>query len=103
MPLAQPLVEHLAGHFREPVVEPSEEAEDDGSHQNIVEMGDNEIRVVQLPVPGGDGEHDPRQAGEQELDQESGAEKHSRGEAYFASPHGGDPVKDLDAGGDPNQ
>ncbi len=51
MPFAQALVEHLARHLGEPVIETSEEAEDDRSHQDVVEMGDDEIGVVQLPIP----------------------------------------------------
>ena len=102
-PFAHALVEHLAGHFREPVVEPSEKAKDDGSHQNIVKMGDDEIGVVQLPVPGSRGKHDSGQTRKQELSYKGSAEQHRRGEAYFASPHGRDPIEDLDPGRDPNQ
>ncbi len=38
--------------FGIPVVESAEKAEDDGPHQNVVEVGNDEIGVVQLPVPG---------------------------------------------------
>src|SRR3984885_5374047 len=99
MPLAQPLVEHLARHFREPVVETSEKAEDDGADQNVVEVGNDEIGVVQLPVKGRNRKHDSGQACEQELSQKGSAEKHRRGKTYFASPQVAVPFKTLYAGG----
>src|ERR1700678_4347732 len=52
VPFAQPLIQHLAGHLGVPVVEPSKEAEDDGSYQNVVKVCDDEIGVMQLPIPG---------------------------------------------------
>ena len=52
-PLAQPFVEHSAGYFGIPVIKPGEEAKDDGPYQHIMKVRHDEVRVVQLPVPGG--------------------------------------------------
>ena len=41
-----------------------------------------------------------RKSAHRELNQEGHREEHGRREVDAASPHGGDPVPDLDAGGD---
>ena len=48
--LAQPLVEHPAEDLRPPVEERGEERERRAAHQHVVEVRDDEVRVVRLPV-----------------------------------------------------
>ena len=50
--LAQGLVEHPAGHLREPVVDPREDAEDGAAEQHVVEVRDDPVRVVEREVDG---------------------------------------------------
>ena len=48
--LAQPLVEQLAGVLRQPVVGGGEEREGDAADQHVVQVADDEVRVVGLQV-----------------------------------------------------
>ena len=52
--------EHPAGHLREPVVDPGEDREHGAAHQHVVEVGDDEVGVVQLPVDREHGQEDAR-------------------------------------------
>src|SRR6059036_611242 len=73
------------------------------AYGNVVEVRDHEVRVGQLPVERHDGEHDSREAGDQELEEEADAEEHRYAEAELAAPDGPEPVEDLYAGGDADQ
>ena len=64
------LAKHAAGHLRIPVVEGGKEHEQDCADQHVVKVGDDEVGVAELPVEGGDGEHDAGEPGDQELKQE---------------------------------
>ena len=48
--LAQGLVEHPAGHLREPVVDAGEDAEHRAAEQHVVEVRDDPVRVVEREV-----------------------------------------------------
>ena len=48
----EPLVEHAPEHLRPPVVEAAEDREDGPAQDHVVEVGDDEVRVVDLPVDG---------------------------------------------------
>ena len=48
--LAEALVEHPAGHLREPVVDPGEHAEHRAAEQHVVQVGDDPVRVVEREV-----------------------------------------------------
>jgi hypothetical protein len=48
--LAQPFVEHAAGHLRPPEIEPGEHREHHGAEHHIVEVGDDEVAVGELEV-----------------------------------------------------
>src|SRR5580658_2921753 len=63
-------------------------------------MGNDEIGVAQLPIQWRHAQHDPSQPGNQELKQKRHTEEHGSLEVKLASPHGGQPVKNLDASGD---
>ena len=99
VPFAEFLIEHAAGYLRVPVVEGGENHEEDGADQDVVEVRDQEVGAAELPVEGGNREHDAGEAGDEELEEEADGEHHRRGEVDFAAPEGGKPVEDLDAGG----
>ena len=63
-----------------------------------MKMRHDEVRVSELPIEGGHAQHDPGQARDEELEQEADAKQHRCPELDLASPHGGEPVEDLDAG-----
>ena len=48
--LPEPLVQHPAGHLREPVVDAADHREHVDADQHVVDVGDDEIGVGQLPV-----------------------------------------------------
>src|SRR6266446_137892 len=98
MHLRQRLVVHLSRDFREPVIEAAEERKDDGADDDVVEMGDDEIRTAQLPIERRTPEHDSRQPRDEELEQERGAEEHRGLELDLSAPHRREPVEDLDPG-----
>ena len=60
--LAEPLVQHAPGHLREPVVERAEQREHRAADQHVVEVRDDEERVVHLQVERHRGEHHAGQA-----------------------------------------
>ena len=71
VPLAQLLAQHAAGDLRVPVVERGKEHEENGADQDVVEMGDDEIGVAELPVERRDGQHDAGESGDQKLEQKA--------------------------------
>ncbi len=97
--LPKRLVVHSSGHLREPIVEGPEEREENAAHDDVVEVRHHEIRIAELPVEGRGAQHDPGQARDQELKQEGDAKQHRRLEVNLPAPHGGEPVEDLDSGG----
>src|SRR6266498_3507867 len=100
MPLAQSLVQHPSRHLGIPVIEGSEEREENSTHDYIVEVSHDEVRKTELPVKGRRGEHDSSQTGDEELEQKRDREHHGRGIADFAPPHRAEPVEYLDPGRD---
>ena len=64
--LAPALVQQLAGELREPVVDAREQGERRAAEQHVVHVGDDEVRVVDVEVERGRGEHHAGQAAEQE-------------------------------------
>ena len=96
--LAQPLVHHPAAHLREPEVDAAIGGEHDGAEHDVVEVGDHEVGVGDLPVQRRAGQQHTGQAAQQEGDQEAEGEQHRRLEGQLPLPHGADPVHELDAG-----
>ena len=96
--LAQPLVEHPAGHLREPEVHPAEHREHDRAEQHVVEVRHDEVRVRDVPVDRRRGEQYPGQAAEQERGHEAERPQHRGLERQLPPPHGADPVEELDPG-----
>ena len=101
--LAQLFRQHAAGDFRIPVIKSSHHGEKSASQQSVVKMRHNEIAVGKRPVDGNCGENHSAQTADRELYDEGNAEQHGRVEADRAAPHGGDPVENLDPGGDGDQ
>src|SRR6516225_2313927 len=95
MNLAKALTQHLSGDLRIPVIEGREQGKKYSADNDIVEVRHHKVRVAELPVEGGARQHDPGQAGDQELEQESDAEQHRRLEAKSSTPHRAQPVKNL--------
>src|SRR3954470_18664421 len=101
--LADLLVHHPAAHLREPEVQTGVRGEDDRAEDDVVEVRDDEVAVVHVPVQRRAGQQHPGQATEQEGDQEADREQHRRLEGDLAPPHGADPVEELDPGGHRDQ
>src|SRR6201999_329347 len=99
MELAEAFVEHSPGDFGIPVIKSGEESEQNSADDHVVKMGDDEVRAAKLPVKGRRREHDAGETGEQELEEESDAEKHRGLEKELAAPHSAEPVENLDSGG----
>src|ERR1700722_629927 len=98
MPLSERLAHQPSGRFWIPVVDGSEDAEHNSTNKHVMEVGDHEVRIMELPIPGRYREHDASEAGNQELKQESNAEQHRSCEPYSATPKSGNPVENLDPG-----
>ena len=67
-----------------------------------MKMRDDEVGIAQLPVEGRDGEHDAREAGDEELKEKRDGEFHRGGEVDVAAPEGCEPVEDFDSSGNGN-
>src|SRR4029077_17700289 len=98
MQFAERLAAHPPRHLREPVIKGPKKGEENTADNHIVKMGNHEIRAPQLPVEGGRTLHDPGETGDQELEKKCNAEQHRSLELNLSSPHGCQPVEDLDAG-----
>ena len=86
MPLSEGLVHQPAGRFWIPIIESSKNAEHDGANEDIVKVSDDEVRIMELPIPRRYGEHDAGKSGDKELEQESNAEQHRSREPNSATP-----------------
>src|SRR5882757_7559619 len=100
---AQSFVVHLSRDLGEPIIEATEDREHDRSDDHVVKMCDNEVGGAELPIEGRRAQHDPGETGNQELEKKSNAEQHRCFELDLASPHGSQPVEDLDSSGNRNR
>ena len=96
--LAEPLRQHPAAHLREPVVERGHHREGRAAERRVVEVGDDEVGVGQLPVDGEDGEEDAGDAAHQERGDPAHAVEERDAVLDRAAPQRRDPVEDLHAG-----
>ena len=78
---------HPARELREPVIEAAEEREEDGAHDDIVKVRDDEVRIAQLPIERRGSQHDPGEPGNQELEQESRCRTASASRSWILPPH----------------
>src|SRR5499433_2767420 len=97
MEFAQAFTQHPSSEFRVPVIKCSEQGEQNSANDHVMKMRDDEIRAAKLPVERRGGQHNACKPGNQELEKERDAEQHGRLELNIASPHGAQPVEDLDA------
>ena len=86
----------LPGELGEPVVDGGERSEHGPAEEHVVEVGDDEIGVVELEIERRLGQHDAGEPAEQEADQEPDGEQHGRVEPHRAPEHRADPVEELD-------
>jgi hypothetical protein len=94
--LAGPVEQHLPRHLREPVVEAGEDREDRGTEDDVVEVGDHEVRVRDLLVERDRHEHDPRESTHDEHEDEARDEEQRRVEARSACDERHAPREHLD-------
>ena len=85
-PLAEPLAHEPAGELREPVVDAADDREDVDADQHVVQVGDDEVGVGELPVDRHRGGHEAGDAADHEDDHEAGEEQERRGELRPAGP-----------------
>ena len=90
-PLSQPLVHHPAGHFREPVEDAADHRKDVDADQHVVDVGDDEVGVGELPVDGRGRGHHARNAADHEQNDHAGVEQERRREHRPPGPDGGGP------------
>src|SRR4029077_15784043 len=95
LPLAETLVELPPEHLRPPVEEAREDREHDAAEQRVVEVRDDEVAVVHLPVDRECGEIDAGDPPDDEQREKAESEEHRRLEAEVAAPEGREPVEDL--------
>src|SRR5260370_6347967 len=95
MQFSERLVVHAPGYFRIPVIESSEQAEQNSAHNHIMKVSDNEVRISQLPIERRGTQHDPGESREEELEQKPDAKQHGRPEVNLSSPHGCNPAQDF--------
>ena len=72
------LVVHLARHLRPPVEQAAEEGHDGAAHHDVVEVGDDEVRVGQVDVDAERPEEEARQAADREEEDERHRVEHRR-------------------------
>src|SRR6266851_5422253 len=78
VPRRQTLAIEPAGDLGEPEIGPREQGEDAATEQHVVQMGDDEVRVVQLIVDRHDGRPDAADAADDEHGQETQREQQRR-------------------------
>ena len=101
--LAETLVEVAAVHLREPVVEASEQTEDEAAEQDVMEVGHDVIGIGLLGVGRNDRVRHARQSADGEHRDEPEREQHRGREPHRALVHRREPVEDLHAGRDRDQ
>jgi len=79
--LAERLVQHPPEHLREPEGHSREGPDDRDREERVVEVGEHEVRVVEVDVRAARAEVDARHAADQELGDERERPQHRRGEA----------------------
>ena len=84
--LAERLVHLPPGCLRIPVVDPRHEGEDRSRSDDVVEVGDDVVRVVQRDVRDVQAERKPREPADAEHREKGDREEHGRVEAYRSAP-----------------
>src|SRR5690606_5578032 len=84
--------------MRQPVIGPGEHRKYETADQNVVQVCDDEMGIMRLPVKRSHGEHDARQPADHEDEKETEDVKHGDGKARAAMADSGQPGEDLDGG-----
>lgn len=95
---AQGFVHHASGHFGEPVVDSSVDAEDATAKQDVVQVRHDEVGVVNVDVEGDGGNHHATDPTNHEHGDEADRKQHGAVEAQFAAPDRCHPAKHFDPG-----
>ena len=103
MPLAERLVVHTAGPFRQPVINTPHDGEDGARYQHVMEVCNDEIGILVLKISRHDCEHQARETADREQKQEGQREEHWRLERDRPAPHRRAPVEHLNTGWDRDQ
>ena len=93
--LADPLVVHVAGDLREPVVPAGKDRKHGAERQHVVEMRHHVVGFLQDTVDRRIRQHDAGDAADREQKDEPDRPQHRSFELDGAAPHGGDPGEDL--------
>src|SRR5215472_6907793 len=96
------LAVHLAGHLRKPIIEGSKKRKQNPPNDDVVEVRYHKVGIPELPIKRCRTQHDAGEARYEELEKKANAKQHGCLEFDLASPHGCEPVEDLNAGRDGN-
>ena len=99
-PLPESLARHPAAELRQPVVHAGQHRKDRAADQHVMEMSDQKIGVMHLPVERHDGHHHAGQSAQHEDEHEAEDEQQRRQQARPLAPQAADPGEDLHAAGD---
>src|SRR6266481_6165720 len=99
MEFTERLVVHLSGHLRKPIIEGAKSREKNAAYDDVMKVGDDEVGIPKLPIEGCRAQHDPGETGDQELKEKGDGEQHRCLEMNLSTPHGRQPVEDLDTRG----
>src|SRR6185312_16207811 len=91
IPAPQSLIEHPAGHLREPVVESGEYRKHVDAYEHVMQVRDYEIRVGELPVERDSGCHHAGNTADGEQQYESNHEQERGGSDGTPVPNGREP------------
>ncbi|KWT73912.1 hypothetical protein APY03_5763 [Variovorax sp. WDL1] len=96
-PAAPALRQAMAVEYRRPEVEAREQREHHAADQHVVQMGDDEVAVVRLPVEGQHRHHDAGQAAQHEDEMKAQQEQRGRVRPHLAAPESRNPGEHLHA------
>ena len=99
MHLAPELIHRAAKHLREPEVNRRPDTHGGAGEEHVVEVGHDEVGVVDEDVDGRGCHEDARQAADDEHRHEREREEHRRGELNPSAPDGAQPVECLHGAG----
>src|SRR5438552_963939 len=102
-PFAEALREHAAAHFRKPILQATNDCEDDRAYRHKVKMCDEEIAVLSLPIECHAGMTDSGQTRDKELNEKGDAEQHGHLKADSTAEHCCGPVEHFYPGWNCNE
>src|SRR6266404_8221286 len=92
-PFTEPLREHAAAHFRKPILQATDDCEDDRAYRHKVKMCDEKVAVLSLPIERHNSVADSSDPGDKELNEKRDAEQHRHVKSDAAADHGRRPVE----------